>query len=182
MNRTRHDAVTQTLHWIIALAVLAAFVLVEVREDLPRGDFRNSLLNLHMSFGVTVFALTLARLAWRPFAPRLPEIEMSRPIQWAARLGHLALYAALLAVPLVGLLTMWARGRGIDVFGLVTLPSPMVANKALAHNLEEVHEVVGNAIMVLAGLHAAAAILHQVVLKDGTLGRMLPFLAATRSA
>jgi len=174
--RTRHDALTQVLHWTIALLVTGTFILALVRDELPRGELKTSLLNLHMSVGVLVILLTLVRLAWRPFAPRVAPLEMSPMMHLAARLGHLALYVALLAVPLVGLLTWWARGRGVDVFGLVTLPSPLVANRELAHTFEEVHEVVGNAIMILAGLHALAAILHQVVLRDGTLGRMLPFL------
>lgn len=36
------------------------------------------------------------------------------------------------------------------------------------------HQFLGDAIMWLAGVHAAAAIYHHVVLKDGVLWAMLP--------
>jgi cytochrome b561 len=39
----------------------------------------------------------------------------------------------------------------------------------------EVHQFLGDAIMWLAGLHAAAAIFHHVVLKDGVLAAMWPW-------
>jgi cytochrome b561 len=38
----------------------------------------------------------------------------------------------------------------------------------------DVHKFLGDAIMWLAGLHAAAAMFHHVVLKDGVLSAMLP--------
>jgi cytochrome b561 len=37
-----------------------------------------------------------------------------------------------------------------------------------------VHQLLGTTIIWLAGLHAAAAIFHQIVLRDRTLRRMLP--------
>lgn len=175
----RHDSLTQILHWSIALLVVTAFVIAEVREDLPRGDMRTLLLGWHTSFGVTVFALTLVRLAWRPFAT-VPQPLGQTWIDRGARLAHIALYGLLVAVPVLGIVLMWARGRGIDVFWLFTLPSPWAADRALAKTLEAVHSTVGDAMLLLAGLHAAAAIVHQFVLKDGTLGRMLPFLSPDR--
>lgn len=127
----RHDSLTQILHWSIALLVVTAFVIAEVREDLPRGDMRTLLLGWHTLFGVTVFALTLVRLAWRPFAT-VPQPLGQTWIDRGARLAHIALYGLLVAVPVLGIVLMWARGRGIDVFWLFTLPSPWAADRALA--------------------------------------------------
>ena len=48
----------------------------------------------------------------------------------------------------------------------------MGVDKALAHRLEDVHEWLGNAMLVLIGLHVAATVWHGVVLRDNTLARM----------
>ena len=53
---------------------------------------------------------------------------------------------------------------------------PFIADSSLAKLADwgDVHGVLGDAIMWLAGLHAAAAIFHHLVLKDGVLSAMLP--------
>jgi cytochrome b561 len=40
--------------------------------------------------------------------------------------------------------------------------------------VKEIHEVTAHALIVLAALHAAAALVHHWVLRDRTLVRMLP--------
>jgi len=48
----------------------------------------------------------------------------------------------------------------------------------LSHDLgvtiAEIHTLLGDAILWVAGLHAAAGIYHHVVLKDGVLVSMIP--------
>jgi len=181
MTRLRHDPLTQALHWLIALAVVATYAIGLVREDLPKGDFRNWLLTLHMSLGLVVAAASVVRIAWRTAAPAPAPLQTTPAFALAAKAGHLALYVALLAVPVLGLLAAWIKGRGIVVFDVFALPSPFAVDRELGHTLEELHGAAAHAMLILAGGHAAIAILHQFVLKDGTLGRMLPFVSAQPS-
>lgn len=181
MSPRRYDPVTQSLHWLVAIAIVATYALALWREALPKGDFRTAILNLHMSLGLAVVGLTVLRIGWRSVMPAPAPVPSSRMAMLAARGAHLALYAAMLAIPLVGLAMMWAKGRTVGFFGIVALPSPMVPDRAFGKLLEEVHEVAAHLMMILAGLHAAAAIGHQMILKDGTLSRMLPFGGALRS-
>ncbi|HZT00732.1 MAG TPA: cytochrome b/b6 domain-containing protein, partial [Steroidobacteraceae bacterium] len=44
----------------------------------------------------------------------------------------------------------------------------------LKETVEELHEWFGNVVLILAAVHAAAALFHRLVLKDGVLRRMLP--------
>lgn len=182
MTRLRHDPLTQALHWLIALAVITTYAIGLIREDLPKGDFRTWLLSLHMSLGLLVAGASVIRIAWRSVAPTPAPVEMAPALALAAKAGHLMLYVALLAVPVLGLLAAWIAGRNIVVFDLVALPSPFAVDKAMGHDLQELHGVAAHAMLLLAGAHAAIAIVHQFVLKDGTLGRMLPFLRPTSSA
>lgn len=175
MTARRYDPLTQALHWATLAAVLAAYGSGLYREAVPKGDFRNVITMQHMSFGVLVLGLALARIGWRSVSPAPPSNLQSAGMRLAARAGHLALYASMLAIPILGVLMVWAKGRGVPVFDLVTIPAPFAANKEFARTLEEGHEIAAHAMMILAGLHAIAAILHQAVLKDGTMARMLPF-------
>lgn len=181
MPTRRYDPVTMSLHWITALAVFAAYGIGLVREELPKGDFRAWLLTLHMSIGLLVIALTVARVGWRAVTPAPRALPLSPIASFAAKAAHLGLYGAMFAIPLIGLFAAWTKGRVVGVFSYVIIPSPVALDPALAKTLEDAHGVAGHLFMVLAGVHALAAMAHHVVLKDGTLARMLPFVTPRRS-
>ena len=173
--KTRYDLMAQALHWATALAIVGALVLIEVLDGMPRGETRSLLMGVHKSLGVTALALVLVRVVWRRLsAPPAPP-PMSAWMEFASRWAHVALYALMVAVPVAGMVMSWSGGRPIGVFGLFTLPDLLPPNPALKSGAEEVHEVLGNAMLILVGLHAAAALVHQYVLKDGVLARMLPW-------
>ncbi|HYH38309.1 MAG TPA: cytochrome b [Azospirillum sp.] len=173
--KTRYDLGMQALHWATALAIVGAFVLIQVVEGLPKGDTRAFMMGLHKSLGVVALALVLVRVVWRHVSPPPALPPMAPWVETASRVGHGALYVLMVAVPLVGMVMSWSAGRPIGVFGLFTLPTLLPPNPALKETAEGVHEVLGNAILILAGLHAVAALVHQYVLKDGVLARMLPW-------
>jgi cytochrome b561 len=175
-SKDRYDLPMQVLHWATALLIIGAFVLIQVVEGMPKGPERVNMMMLHKSVGVSVMALVILRLVWRHVSPppALPS-GMAAPVVAASKAGHVALYALMLAVPLSGAVMSWAGGRPIVVFGLFTLPDLIAPNPGLKEAAEEAHEVIGNLIMILAGLHAVVAIVHQYVLKDGVLARMLPW-------
>lgn len=172
-----YDLLTQSVHWLSLGVIAAAFATGLLMEVMPRGPEKTLLANLHASLGVLVIALTVLRLSWRTFVPK-PKPVGSPLLQVAAQAMHVVLYAAVLAVPLCGLLMMAAKGRAFDVFGLFTAPPLIATDRALGETLDEAHEILAYLLLVLVGLHAAAAIFHQAILRDGTLSRMLPFVRA----
>lgn len=181
-ERSRYDLGFQILHWAMALVILTAWAVAIVMGDMPRGPDKVQMILFHKSLGVTVIALLLLRIVWRAASPPpAPSVQGGPWLHRAAAAGHLALYALMLAVPVVGVALSQAEGRAVTAWGLVTLPTLLGENKELAHTLEELHEVLGNGILALAGLHAAAALVHQYVLKDGVLSRMLPGRPVLRS-
>jgi cytochrome b561 len=84
-----------------------------------------------------------------------------------------ALYALLIALPVLGWITLSADGKVIPFFGL-ELPALVGQNKELADQMEDLHTTLGTAGYYLIGLHAAAALFHHYVRHDNTLERMLP--------
>ena len=170
----RYDPLTQAIHWLSLIAIAIAFVIGVLLDDLPRGPVKTQLVNLHASLGVLVIALTAMRLGWRAFAATPPSPGPGF-MRLAASAMHLMLYAVILAVPIGGVLMMAAKGRPFAVFGLLAVPPLMATDRAFGGSLEETHELLAYLMLVLIGLHSAAAVFHQVILKDGALTRMLPF-------
>lgn len=116
------------------------------------------------------------RLLWRAIDPPPPP-EPTTLGTWgerASRLAHFTLYALLLAVPVIGIAVQFVRGA-LPLFGMLAeIASPWAADCASARSIKEVHEVLANALVIPAALHAAAALIHHWVLHDRTLARMLP--------
>jgi cytochrome b561 len=61
------------------------------------------------------------------------------------------------------------------LFGWFQFPALIGENHDLHETLEDVHEVLFNALLVVTVVHVAAALYHHFMLKDGVLRRMLPF-------
>jgi cytochrome b561 len=162
------------LHWAVAVLILVAWLLPQVTDLVGRSE-ASVIIGLHRSIGVTVFALVLARVVWRFVSPPPALPAQTRPIiRLASHAGHAALYLLMLAVPVLGMLFTWASGRDIPVFGLITLPAPFAQDDSLRELFINLHALTANAILALVGLHVAAALFHQYVVKDGLLNRMLP--------
>jgi cytochrome b561 len=84
------------------------------------------------------------------------------------------LYLLLLAQPGLGLLQTNARGQQVDFLFLIRLPPVVGADRPLARQLHELHELAANALLILIGMHAAAALFHHFVRRDDVLNAMLP--------
>jgi len=172
----RYGSLSIGMHWLMLLLLVAVYACIELREFYPRGsDLREGLKTWHFMLGLGVFALVFVRLAIRLVSGAIPPIRPMPPV-WQTRLAalmHLALYVFLLAMPLLGWLTLSASGKPIPFFGL-QLPALLGADKALADSLKEIHETIGTIGYYLVGLHATAALVHHYVNRDNTLRRMLP--------
>lgn len=174
----RYDTVSVFLHWSIALGIIVIAILELTRGELfAKGSvMREGLKAFHEPAGTVIFALVLVRLFWRSLhvPPELPETM----VPWerlGAKLMHILLYALMVAIPLVGIATTFARGRPID-FGLFQIPNPLNGSigRSGARTLKELHEFLGQAVLAVAFLHAAAALWHHYVRRDDVLTRMLP--------
>lgn len=171
----RYGSISVGIHWLMLLLFIAVYASIELRTFFPKGsDPREALKVWHFMLGLLVFVLVWPRIAAR-FLEADPAIEPA-PAQWellSAKLMHVALYAFMVAMPLLGWLLLSASGKPIPFFGL-ELPALIDKNKDAANLLKELHETMGTAGYYLIGLHAAAAFYHHYVKRDNTLLRMLP--------
>ena len=159
-------------HWLLALALLMSFAVGLYMADLPLSPQRLKLYNWHKWAGVTILALSVARLLWR--LKHRPPADLPMPA-WQARAAHLthaALYLLFFAVPLVGWAYSSAAGFPVVWFGVLPLPDFVPADKALAEAIKPWHGALAWALAALAVLHVAAALKHQFVDHDGLMARM----------
>jgi len=170
--------VSIVLHWSVGLLIVAIAAIELLRgEVFPKGSyFREALKALHDPAGTVVFALVLLRLVWRSAhsPPAMPD-SMRGWEKVAAKLTHYALYAMMVMIPLTGIAYTLARGRPID-FGLfqIVYPLDQVFGSSATRTLKNAHEFLGQAVLILAFVHAAAALWHHYFRKDDVLTRMLP--------
>lgn len=170
----RYDRTTITLHWLTAGLVITLFLLAEGWGFVPR-DIRKAGQSLHISLGILLAAVLITRLLWRGSAGRrLPPANTGLLLHWAASAAHLVLYALLAAQVTLGFLFRWAQGEPFQFFGLFEMPAAFAPNHDLAQTIGGLHNTVAWTIIVLAGLHAAAALIHHYAVRDGVLRRMLP--------
>jgi cytochrome b561 len=155
----------------MALLIIGLFFFGLSLESFDK-EVRGVWVNYHKLGGVLVVLLLLVRSLLRMLTPppAFPA-SMGPAFAMAAHLGHKALYLLMLFVPLSGMAMSMAAGRGIN-FYLFQLNSPFEANKALAKQLHEVHEIASFLLIALIVGHVAVALYHQFVLKDNLLYRL----------
>ena len=175
MNTIRYTAPARLLHWLMAALLIGLLALGFYMSDLPLSPEKLQLYSWHKWAGVTAFILLAIRLLWRAThrPPALPA-SMSATAQRMAHLGHLALYALMIAIPLSGWLMSSAKGFQTVYFGVLPIPDLLAKNPELGELLATLHGGL-NLLLVLTVLgHAAAALKHHFVDKDDVLRRMLP--------
>ena len=168
-----YDGVAIALHWLTALLVVANFALAQTWDWFAKPT-RQLMEHTHMSFGVLLTAVILARIAWR-FIPghRLSSFEKGW-MRVASKGTHYVLYLLLIAEAALGFVFRWGPARPRAFFGSEIPPMFEKMPRPVTHQLREFHEWIGWAIIVIALLHAVSALYHHYVLKDRVLVRMLP--------
>lgn len=189
VHKARYTQVAIILHWLIAFGVIGLIAAGKWMTGAIKQPETQALAydvyQLHKSMGITVLLLTVLRIAWR-LGHRPPPMPDTMP-GWqktVAAGAHWVFYLLLIGIPLSGWALVSASPLGLPtlLFGLVEWPhipalTQVVNREETAHQLEEVHEWLGHAMLLLVVIHVAAAIKHQVLDRDNLLARMLPFLA-----
>ena len=108
------------MHWLMLALIVAVYACIELREIYPKGSsIREGFKTWHYLLGLTIFALVWLRLLAR-FAGQVPPI-VPRPPQWQLRVVRVfafAIYVFVVAMPVLGWLTVSAEGKIISFFGL----------------------------------------------------------------
>lgn len=168
-----YDRTTIALHWVTAALVVLLWTIGQTVDFPPTPALRIDYRSLHIVLGVTLGIVLLARLAWRLTRRDLPPPIDHGLLLVIARLTHWGLYALLLLTVGLGIGTTWTRGDLL--FGLFSIPVFDPGNRTLMRQIHGWHALAANTVLIVAGLHATAALFHHFIMRDATLRRMLPW-------
>lgn len=174
-RRDGYGLVTILLHWATMITVIGLYALGLWMVEL---DYYHRWYNdapaIHKSVGMLLLAALIVALLWR-LGNRRPDALPAMPAwqRCAATLAHLLLALLLFAVCLSGYLLPTAAGRGIAVFNWFDAPALLQLDDRQAQWAGAAHRYLSHALVVLAGVHALAALKHHFLDRDATLRRML---------
>lgn len=156
----KYTLALRALHWASAFMIVMQLGLVALNNLIyeARPVMSEALVQAHISLGAIVFATTLVRLALRAVS-RTPPGSKNRGLRVAANASHLALYLALLALPVSGFLKLAALGFSVELFGFLPL-AQLPVNVELARASALWHSRVAIALLALVTLHICAALFH----------------------
>jgi cytochrome b561 len=167
----RYNRGARALHWLIALLVIA---------NLLTGIFHNAVEDMvrviptHKSTGITILALSVARILWRLTWRHPAYPETVRPWEALTARGVQAVfYGLMIVMPLTGWIIASAGKYPLDWFGVFALPKLAITREGTAYAIgHEAHELLGWLFAGLVVLHVAAALRHHFILKNDVLRRM----------
>lgn len=134
----------------------------------------NAAPDIHRSVGILLLGVLAFRLIRRLFVPR-PKSDPGHA-RWeriSSRITHAALNWLTLLVILAGYFISSAGGEPVGVFDWFSIPAPFEGVERQEEIAGWLHKYLAWALIVLATLHAAAAVKHHVFDRDRTLMRIL---------
>jgi len=171
----RYNSTARCFHWVTVLLVIIAYIISvggpEMRVYSSANDFRRE---LHELLGLTVFVLTLVRMWWRAISPPPNGPEMPIWMKLGARVSHWTIYALLVVVPVTAILGAAFEGRPLTVLAVGNIQLGLPQSLQLGLVWANIHGWLGDALIWLAGFHAAAALFHHFWRRDTVLRSMLP--------
>ena len=172
---SRYSVAVRFAHWLTVLAIVAAYLLVELGEDEGHGAGPGLAMQGHYLAGLAVLGLLVVRVVAMARGHRPPIVPApDRFSTLAARITHVALYLFLLGEPILGMLAVNYAGEAVTLpWSGVALPVLVQANPGAREVVEELHESLGEIFYWVIGLHVVAALWHHFVKRDNTLRRML---------
>jgi superoxide oxidase len=173
----RFDRISIALHWLMVLLIAGQFASAWLHEAVEReSSLAAAVLTIHETTGVLTWVVALARLVWRrnfAYLPPFPQ-SMSKLQQTIAKANEYGLYALALLQPITGIGRVLFRGKPFELL-VWQVPPLLEPNPVIDGLFAGAHEFGAKALLALISLHAAAALFHRLVLRDGVLERMLPW-------
>ncbi len=166
----RYDRTTIALHWTTALLVVALWILGQTADWFPDGPVNTGLWSTHVVLGFALTGVLVWRIAWRSGGGRALPAADQGVLHTLAKATHYGLYLLLVVIVVLGIVNAFVRGYSI--YGLFHLPQ--VGDRAWRRPITQWHGLAANIVLALAAFHAAAALVHHYVLRDGLVARMMP--------
>ncbi len=178
-ERTQFNGLMRLLHWLMAAMVLT-MLGIGVAMAASLGDY-HLLVSIHRPLGIGILILVVIRLVTR-LSSTLPAFPatMSRQERKAAHASEMLLYTLLFVEPLVGWGMLSAARFPIVLFGSLHLFPILPHSVMLYAALRETHTILAYLFFLAFIAHFGAILFHTLIVRDGMLGRMVPWRVRAR--
>ena len=172
-TKTQWGTPAKALHWIVAIGVFAMIYLGLEQAGMESGDERSRIRFIHASIATVLLGLMTVRLIWR-FMNEVPaHPDGVAPMQqMAATLVHWGLYITVFVQLMAGAMMSGTAGRGLPLFGFLSIPLPIAESDEGHEFWEEVHEFAWKPLAAIVVLHVLGALYNHFVLKNDVVRRM----------
>ncbi len=159
----RYSAIWVTLHWVIALLILAVLSL-GLATRYVSAELWPMIVRWHMPLGILILLLMIVRVIVRSRSPHPEPATAGNPLlDKVGVITHYLLYIFAFLMPL----------SGLGVAGKYNLLQDYMAPAAnLLGFLAPFHRLIAFGLAGLITLHIGAAFYHQLIRKDNLLSRM----------
>ncbi len=173
---TTYGSVAKTFHWLIAILIIGmliyGFILVNLKNTNP---YREILIGVHKSIGLTILLLVILRLFWR-FINIQPPLPITVPLweQICAKSAHFFLYILMFLMIFSGWSLSSFGGHPVKFWGFLDATLPVTKNQMISERAFLAHKIIAWCIIGLVSLHILGALKNHFIDKNQVLRRMLP--------
>ena len=174
-SENKWGLIAKLLHWVVAIVVIAMFVMGLWMEDLNYDHiWYHKAPFIHKSVGILLFFVIIFRIIWRLInkTPKPPATH-SKAEKILAKLMHFGIYVILLSVIVAGYMMSTSRGHSVSVFDWFEIPALFTPFEDQGKIAGALHYYIAILLISMVVLHALAAIKHHFINKDDTLKRMI---------
>jgi len=175
-DRLQYGTTAKVFHWLVVALLVAQYLIGWLMPDIHRGMKPGVAMTFHVSIGLLILATIVLRLAWRLTHPVAPKSSLPRWQRLISEAVHWLLYVLVIATAFSGWLFASFRGWSMSLFYLVPMPMLASDNAAAGKAIDGLHQTLEWTLLVVIGLHVAAAMAHLFVFRDRVMQRMLPAL------
>jgi cytochrome b561 len=177
----RFTGFSRLLHWTMA-AMILAMLGIGVAMVVSLADY-HLLVSIHRPLGIAILILVVVRFANRllnpppPFPPSMSPMERRM-----ATASEFAMYGLMFALPLVGWGMLSAARFPIVLYGSLHLPFILPHDPWMYFVLRKTHTVLAYLFFLAFLAHFGAILFHTLIVRDGILKRMAPWVLRTERA
>jgi cytochrome b561 len=173
-DRLQYGTTAKVFHWLVVALLLVQYLIGWLMPDIHRGMKPGAAMTFHVSVGIVLLTLIVMRLAWRLTHPVALESTLPSWQRLSSETVHRLLYVLVLATTITGWLFASFRGWSLSFFYLVPLPMLASSDPAAGKTINGLHQAMEWTLLVLIGIHVAAALAHIFVYRNRIMQRMLP--------
>lgn len=171
-SRQRYGTITRLFHWVMVVLIVWQGLKFFNRINDGEHWVGETLVSWHTSIGSLILLLGILRILWAITQ------RHNRPLQDPAlaifvKLGHAALYACMVLMPMTGAMFLIGNGYGWKPFGIELVAGGGDKIPWMASLGKAIHSPLAWLFLLLIIGHIFMAFFHHFVKKDGVLKRMM---------